>query len=271
MLPLIFRRVGSMHTSTQPFCTLAAVVLATIALAVEAQVDFGGSWVLEKTERSTPPMIGDGFPGGGGGRQGGGGYPTGGGGYPGGGGGYPGSGGGYPSGGGGYPGSGSGIPGGGGARSGGRGGMPGGQGGYPGGGEPGSRDQPEDQNLILRITQTGTEFRIERTSGTAAGSRPLTQVFALDGSVNSNPDDLGRGTVQSRAKWNRNRLVIEGTQSIVWRGRNYEMKLKRELSLSKDGQILTVNTSLQVPTGPIGIKQSFRKSDQAGTSGKVVK
>ncbi len=87
-----------MHTSTQPFRTLAAVVLASIALAVEAQVDFGGTWVLEKTEHSTPRMIGDGFPGGGGGRQGGGGYPTGVGGYPGGGGGCPGSGGGLPSG-----------------------------------------------------------------------------------------------------------------------------------------------------------------------------
>ncbi len=65
--------------------------------------------------------------------------------------------------------------------------------------------------------------------------------------------------------------TIEGTQSTVRGGRDYEMKLRREPSLSKDGQILTVNTSLQMPTGPIGIKQSIRMSDQAGTSGKVEK
>lgn len=68
------------------------------------------------------------------------------------------------------------------------------------------------------------------------------------------------------AKWNRNRLVIEGTQSIAWESSDYEMKIKREISLSKNGQVLTVNTSLQMPTGPIGVRQTFRKSGQAGTS-----
>ena len=117
------------------------------------------------------------------------------------------------------------------------------------------------------ITQTAAELKIERRRGPALAGKPVTQVFALDGSVNSNSDDLGRGTVQSRARWSKSRLVIEGIQSIARGSQDYQMRIKRELSLSKDRQVLTVKTSLQTPSGPVGVKQTFRKSDSAGTPG----
>jgi hypothetical protein len=144
--------------------------------------------------------------------------------------------------------------------------MPGGRGDYPVGGVPGTPEGPEDPNLTLLITQTTSELRIERRRGPALGGRPIVQVFAFDGNVKSNPDDLGRGIVQSKARWSKSKLVVEGTQSIAWDGQDYQLRIKRELSLSKDGQVLTIKTSLHTPTGPVGIKQTFRKSSPAGTS-----
>ncbi len=244
-----------------------AAVLATIALAVDKPVDFSGTWVLEKTERSTSPTPGDGgYQGRGGGYPGGGGgYPGGGGGYPGGSSGSPGGRGGYPGGGGSYPGSGGGIPGGGSGRPTGGGGTPGEGGRYPGGGAPGPSEMPEDRNLTLLITQTETELRIERKRGLSPVAKPVTQVFAFDGAVHSNPDDLGRGTFESRAKWSKNHLVIEGTQQVASRDRDFDLKFKEELSLSKDGQVLFIKTSLHSQTGPISIKQTFKKSSSAGS------
>ncbi len=244
-----------MNKAISVVCVVAVVLLATIVLAADKSVDFNGIWILDRTERSISPMAGGGgYPGGGGG----GGYPgSGGGGYPGGGGGgYPGAGGGYPGGGGGFPGGGGGGYPGGGRRD-------GGGGGWPGGGRSGVPDQgqaPEDVGLSLVITQTPTELKMERNREGDLNEKPVAQVFTFDGTENVNPDDRGSGTFKSKSKWNKSNFVIEGTQRVTSGNRDLEMKVKEELSLSKDGQVMTIKITRQTPMGQSSVKQTFKKS-----------
>jgi len=232
---------------------VSAILLVSIALAVDKQTNFSGTWVLSGVERSYSPSIngsgsnlpsGDGFPGG---SPGAGGYPTGGGGgYPGGGGGM----GGYPGGGGGYPG------GGGGSRRG--GGMP--SGGGRRSGAPQEQGTPEDgQSLTLMISQTPDELKLERKRGSDPAIQPIVQTFTLDGKENLNADERGRGEYKSKTKWHKENLVIEGTLQGSGGSQSQDTKIKQELALSKDGQSLTVKISRTTPQGTATLKQTFVK------------
>jgi hypothetical protein len=215
---------------------LGAFLLASIALAVDKQTDFSGTWVLEKAERSFSPMMG-----GGGSSLPGSDTPPGGGGV-----GLPGSGGmggGYPGGGGGSRRGGAGYPG----------------GGRRAGGTPDSPGEEESQALTLTITQTETELKMDRKRNLGTGQLPVTQTFTLDGKENSNPDERGRGEYKSKTKWHKESLVIDGTQQGSGGGRSLETRIKQELSLSKDGQVLTIKTSRITPQGTMTLKQTFKK------------
>ncbi len=239
---------------------IAAVLLclALAAYSVEAPVNLSGTWTLEKSENSFSPAGGrggteTGMPG----SAQGGGFP--GGGYPGGGGGgYPGmgGGGGYPSGGGagGYPGGGGGSYPGGGRRGGGAGG------GYPGGNGSEAGAPPEQANLVLTIEQTADELKITRKWNRDGKPHQVMQTFTLDGKENDNETNAGGGDFRSKTKWHKRDLVTEGTQQISTGNRNFEIHVKEEFSLSKDGQVLTLKTSRITPGGQMQIKQTFSKS-----------
>ena len=229
-------------------CFCGVLLIAMTAWAGDQPTNFGGTWILDKSERTMSPMAGGGggYPGGGAG-----GSPGGGGGYP--GGGVPGggAGGGFPGGGGGgYPrGGGGGFPGGGGRRA-----------GTGGGSTPDAGAYPEEGDLALTISQSPAELKMERRRGGDSKEEPITQVFTLDGKENTNPDDRGRSEFTSTAKWNKKSIVIEGTQPASVGGRELQMKFKEELSLSKDGQTLTIKTSRMTPRGTLTIKQTFKKA-----------
>ncbi len=112
----------------------------------------------------------------------------------------------------------------------------------------------------MTITQSPTELRMVRRTGADEKAQPVTQVFTLDGKENTNPDDRGRSEFASKAKWSKKNIVIEGTQQSSFGGRDMEMKFKEELSLSKDGQTLTIKTSRMTQRGTLTIKQTFKKA-----------
>ena len=133
---------------------------------------------------------------------------------------------------------------------------------YPGDGKtaPGTSFPVEAGELILAITQTPIEVKVERRFRRGGKYQSAVQTFALDGSENINPDDTGKGEVASKARWQRSTLVAEGTQRISTGSRNIGMPVKQEFSLSRDRSSLIVKTTRLTPVGLTSVKQTFRKS-----------
>jgi len=133
---------------------------------------------------------------------------------------------------------------------------PGGGGAGGGGGQGG----PPDITLVIR--QTDNDLQITRKFSRRGQERSVEQKFTLDGQENTNTAGMGRagsGELKSKSKWNKDRLVIEGTQKINSPRGEFDVQVKEEFSLSADGKILTVQTTRDTPTGENTIKQVFNK------------
>jgi hypothetical protein len=131
---------------------------------------------------------------------------------------------------------------------GGRGGGGGGQGGAP--------------DLTLVIRQTDNDLQITRKFSRGDQERSVEQKFTLDGKENTNPAGMGRSgsaEFKSKSKWNKDRLVIEGTQKFNSPRGPLEVEVTEEFSLSADGKTLTVQTTRNTPTGENTSKQVFNK------------
>jgi hypothetical protein len=243
--------------------------------AIDTQVNFSGTWVLDPTKSDVST------PGGGRGIGGilhgtvgigvGGGYPRGGG-YP--GGGYPGGnypGGGYP--GGSYPGD-VGYPG---------GGYPGGSsptGGYPGGGYPGGtyprgRDENPDKlppgrnpdgitpytMVTLVIRQEDQKMEVKHQFQVQGKEQEIVQTFSWQGALNSNPDWMGRGTYTCRTSWEKNKLVNLGSVEISSYDGERDMAVREEYSLADKGKTLLIKIKRQSSQGETTLKRVFTREE----------
>ena len=149
------------------------------------------------------------------------------------------------------------------------GGMPGGGGRRRGSGDtyPGSegsmpipRKSATPGDLSLTIVQSPSEITLERHWTQGGQLRTARESYTLDGKENMNRDEAGRVELKAKAKWRKNGLVIDGVQQISTGNRTMEIRIKQELSLSKDGRQLTVTTSRESTRGQIVSKQIFTKS-----------
>jgi len=68
---------------------------------------------------------------------------------------------------------------------------------------------------MLQIEQTEVELRVFRRIISNAEEQTSNQVFKLDGGESINPVGMGRGEYKSKASWDKNKLVILGTQSMA--------------------------------------------------------
>ncbi len=216
---------------------LAGMIFAVFVPAVEKESDLNGTWVLDPA-RSDSQMRRPGRAGE----------------IPGMGGGYPGTIGlpgiiGFP--GSTYPGTpGTGYPGG---RRAGR---------YPGdGGDDPEERMPREEmkNLSLQIIQKDDEVQMTRTFSMSGEDRTINQKFSLDGSENTNPASNGRGEFVSRSTWKKGKLINSGTQTSGEAGRNSDVSLTEEYSLSKDGKTLTLKTTRTGLRGEMSLRQVFKK------------
>jgi len=78
--------------------------------------------------------------------------------------------------------------------------------------------------------------------------------------VDKTTDFSGMWMLKARTRWNKSNLVIDGSQQVTSSGRDFVVKIKQELSLPKNGQVLTIKTSRTLPSGPVTIKQTFKRS-----------
>jgi hypothetical protein len=131
-----------------------------------------------------------------------------------------------------------------------------------GGGTGGGGGQGSAPDITLVIRQTDNVLQITRKVSRRGQERSVEQKFTLDGQDNTNPAGMGRagsGELKSKAKWNKDRLVIEGTQKINSPRGDFDLQVKEEFSLSADGKTLTVQTTRDTPMGENTSKQVFTK------------
>ncbi len=211
------------------FIGVTALCLIINVWAAERLANFAGTWILD-TKNSDPFLrpirdLGAQVPGGGmgGGGMGGGGMPGG---------------------------MGRGTPG---------GSMPGK--GIPGKGTPG-RGTAESQPPPLIIEQTESELRITRTIFEGGKLAPVLVVYRFDESERVDampiPNSTEQAKVVTKIKWGKNKFQIR-TTSYLPQGKN---EIRREYSLSKDGKVLTVQTSDSTPMGELIQKQIYNRQEK---------
>lgn len=133
---------------------------------------------------------------------------------------------------------------------------PGGPGG--GGQRPGGGGGMANAEITLVLKQTGDDFLLTRKIVAGGQERPpIEQKFTLDGKENVNSS--GRGELKSKSKWNKDKLVIEGSQKVNTPNGEFEIEIKDEYSLSADGKVLTVTTTRTTPGGEQTAKQVYNK------------
>lgn len=139
----------------------------------------------------------------------------------------------------------------------------GGDGSYRGGegSLPESLADSSAKDLILSVIQTETEIKFERR-WTRNDGQPLIshEGFTLDGEDNIVRNSEGKVETKSKAKWRKNGLSIESVHYVPAGRRTVKVRVRKEFSISKDGQVLNLKTTQEIPTGRIVIKQTFNKS-----------
>ena len=137
----------------------------------------------------------------------------------------------------------------------------GGEGSYRGGegAVPKSLDSSSAPDLILSIVQNVTEIKFERT-WTRDDGQPLIsrESFTLDGEDKVVRNSEGKVESKSKTKWHKKELRIESTHYVSTGRRTVKVRVRQELSLSEDGQMLNLKTTQEIPTGRIIIKQTFK-------------
>ncbi len=148
------------------------------------------------------------------------------------------------------------IPGTGGGRRGGGGDT------YPGaeGSWPTPRKSPTPQDLTLTIVQNVSEITFERQWTQNGQPQSAKESFTLDGRESLNRNGAGNVDVKSKTRWRKNGLVIDSVQHISAGKRPMQVRVRQELSLSKDGRQLTVTTSTESTRGQLVNRQVFKKS-----------
>jgi len=141
-------------------------------------------------------------------------------------------------------------------------------GGGPGGGGGGGPRGPMQSTLVVK--QTDNDLLVTRKTKFGDQERPpVEQKFTLDGKEVSNPSGFGgrRGgdqggpppQMKSKAKVNKDKIVIESIQNLSTPNGDFEIATKDEWSLSADGKVLTITSTRSTPAGDNTSKQVYNK------------
>jgi hypothetical protein len=163
-------------------------------------------------------------------------------------------------------GGGRGFGGGGGGGGRGRRGGGGGGGGYGGGNPRGGNGAATDDNAdaanrplrpevgqVVRMRQTDTQLIV--TEEGSAG--PVMSNYTLDGKDTTNT--TGIAVTRSKTKWEGVALVTDSTRTMDTGRGKVSMKSREILSLSEDGQTLTVRNEMDTPRGKQTMTLTYTK------------
>jgi len=102
-------------------------------------------------------------------------------------------------------------------------------------------EEADAKEMILVIGQNGTGLEIETRQSWGDRTNSMKQLFTLDGVENRNQTDDGKGVLKAKARLRGSRIVVEGVEQYA--SLKIEFNFKRELSLSKAGDQLTMKTT----------------------------
>jgi hypothetical protein len=126
-------------------------------------------------------------------------------------------------------------------------------GGGPGGGGPGRGPGGGGPSKLV-VKQTDATLTIEREMG----GETVTQTYKLDGSESVNRGMRG-GEVKSKSRWDGDKLVTEGSQSMNTPGGDMTIQTKEIRSMAADGTMV-VETTRTTPRGTTTSKLVFTKT-----------
>jgi len=116
----------------------------------------------------------------------------------------------------------------------------------PGGG--GDRELPD---ITETIEQTAESIHIRSTEGS-------NRTYAFDGTPVTMRGPAG-GQMTSALKWKGKDILIESEEPIQTNIGKAKIEIKEVRKLSKDGQVMTVQTTVATPNGNVATKRVFNK------------
>ena len=107
--------------------------------------------------------------------------------------------------------------------------------------------------IEYRITQTDSTLTIERH----AGSNIQKFVHTFDGAENVNVNN--RTTLKTKSRWDGNRLITEGTQTVATQSGDITATVREVRTLAEDG-LLVVETTRTAQGKPSTTKQMYKRT-----------
>ena len=118
------------------------------------------------------------------------------------------------------------------------------------------RERPE-VGQVVRVRQTDDRLIVTQDDGQGVATM---NSYSLDG---KEPDNrTGQTTTKSKTKWEGVALVTDMTRSMDTGRGNFEMKSREVRSLSDDGRMMTVRTTLDTPRGTQTMTLTYARVDQ---------
>ena len=118
--------------------------------------------------------------------------------------------------------------------------------------------QAERPDIKLVVEQQGNVLKTTRTVARGSRERSLTETFVADGTDQTQA--ARHGTAVTRAAFDGDRLVVTGTYAMKGEHGDKTMSRQSVWSLSPDGAVLTIETTLQTPRGAHNIKSVYTRS-----------
>ena len=125
--------------------------------------------------------------------------------------------------------------------------------------DQGRRDaQAQPPEVKLMVEQHGTMLKVTRTMTRGTRERSMTDTLVADGSDQAHQGY--RGNVVTRAAFEGDRLVV--TQTHVKKGEQGDRTMSRQSTwtLSPDGRVLTIDTTMHSPRGDRAMKTVYVRS-----------
>ena len=119
-------------------------------------------------------------------------------------------------------------------------------------------DQVQPPEVKLVVEQHGTMLKVTRTMTRGTRERSMTDTLVADGSDQTHQGY--RGNVVTRAAFEGDRLVV--TQTHVKKGEQGDRAMSRQSTwtLSPDGRVLTIDTTMHSPRGDRAMKTVYVRS-----------
>lgn len=126
---------------------------------------------------------------------------------------------------------------------------------HEGRGHGGPDAQAPPPEVKLRIEQQGNAVKVTRTMTMGTRERSMTDTYVADGSDQAHRGY--RGNVVTRAAFEGDRLVVTVTQTRKGDQGDKTMSQHSTWSLSPDGRTLTIDTTMQSPSGERAMKTVY--------------